>query len=462
MSDPEETATLKRHDEHHIHPWTDYTHKAALPLEAIVSGDGHYITTASGQRLLDGNGGGLSAVTLGYGNEEIADAIYGQVRKLQFYSHFGRFTAPPAAELAHRLAELAPAHINHAHFGTSGSIANETAIRLIHYYFNQAGLPDKKGIISFGGAYHGSSLLTASLTGIDYFKLGFDVLEEQIHRIPAPHPYTRPKGMALAAFTDQEIERLRALIEKVGSERIACMIAEPILAVGGVIVPPPDYYRRAQQLCAEFEVLFVADEVVTGFGRLGEYFASESVYGARPDVITVAKGLTSGYLPMSATLVSDEIYEALSAPNDHGGMLTHGFTNSGHPVSCVAALKVLEIIERDEINAHVKNVGAHFEDQLDSLWQLPSVGDVRGSHMIHAVELVADREAGVAFDYGVDIGNRVARHAQSRGVMIRPMQHVVILAPPITLDANEVDLLVGVVEESIAAAVADVAAEGLM
>jgi adenosylmethionine-8-amino-7-oxononanoate aminotransferase len=455
-------ATLDEQDAHHIHPWSDYADGDQQAVEAIVSGEGHYITNAAGQRLLDGNGGGLSAVTLGYGNTEIADAISTQVRSLQFYSHFGRFTAPPAAELAHRLAALAPSHINHAHFGTSGSIANETAIRFVQYYFNRTGRPDKKGIIAFESAYHGSSLLTASLTGIDFFKMGFDVLEENIHRIPAPHPYGRPDGMTLAEFGDQEIGRLRDKIEAVGPERIGCMIAEPILAVGGVIVPPPGYYRRAQELCAEFDILFIADEVVTGFGRLGEYFASDSVFGARPDVITLAKGLTSGYLPMSATLFSDEIYDVLSTPHPQGGMLTHGFTNSGHPVSCAAALKVIEIIARDEVNEHVKEVGPYFEKQLGTLWELPSVGDVRGSHMLNAVELVADRESGTAFDYNVDIGKRVAEHAQDRGVMIRPMQHVVILAPPITLDADEIDLLVEVLGESIQAAVADVAAEGLM
>ena len=448
---------LDDQDAHHIHPWTDFAHRAEDPVEAIVAGDGNYIVDAAGNRLLDGNGGGLSAVTLGYGNTEIADAIADQVRTLQFYSHFGRFTAPPAGALAERLAELAPSHINHSHFGTSGSIANETAIRFVHFYFNQTGRPEKKGIVAFAGAYHGSTVLTASLTGIDFFKLGFDTIEDAIHHIPAPHPYTRPEGMSLQQFEDGEIARLRVEIERIGPERLACMIAEPIMAVGGVIVPPPGYLRRAQEVCAEHDILFIADEVVTGFGRLGEWFASGSVYGARPDVITVAKGLTSGYLPMSATMVSDEIYDVLQVPQAPGAMLTHGFTNSGHPVSCAAALKVIEIIDRDDINGHVKRVGPYFEEQLETLWDLPTVGDVRGSHMIHAVELVADREKGIAFDYTADIGKRVARHAQARGVMIRPMQHVVILAPPITLTEPEVDRLVDVVRESIVAAAKDVA-----
>ena len=455
---PADDATLAQQDNHHIHPWTDFAQRDAAPLEAIISGDGLYITDEAGNRMLDGNGGGLNAVTLGYGIDEIADAVAEQMRTLQFYSHFGRFTAPPAAELAHTLAGLAPSHINHTHFGTSGSIANETAIRLVHYYFNQTGRPQKKGIIAFTGGYHGSTLLTASLTGIDFFKLGFDVLEDQIHHLPAPNPYGRPDGMSLEEFADGEIDRLRDLIEERGPENIACMIAEPILAVGGVIVPPPGYYRRAQELCSSYDILFIADEVVTGFGRLGEYFASQSVFGARPDVITVAKGLTSAYLPLSATLFSDEIFEVLEVPQAPGAMLTHGFTYSGHPVACAAGLKVIEIIERDEVCAHVRSVGPYFEKQLGELWEMPTVGDVRGSHMIHAVELVADRERGIPFDFSADIGRRVARHAQERGVMIRPMQHIVILAPPITITESEIDVLVGVVRESIDAATADIEA----
>ena len=281
---------INRDNAHHIHPWTDFAARATTPPEVIVSGKGPYIETASGTRLLDANGGGLSAVTLGYGNTEIADAIADQVRQLQFYSHFGQFTAPPAAELSAALARLAPAHINHAHFGTSGSIANETAIRLIHYYFNQIGKPDKKDVIALTRGYHGSTLLSASLTGIDFFRLGFDVLSERIHHLPDPNPYHRPAGSTVEEFCDAQIDGLRAKIEEVGPDRVACMIAEPIMAVGGVITPPPGYLRRAQAVCREYGVMFVTDEVVTGFGRLGEYFCAEPVFGARPDVITLRQG----------------------------------------------------------------------------------------------------------------------------------------------------------------------------
>ena len=452
---------INRDDAHHIHPWTDFAARATTPPEVIVSGKGPYIETASGTRLLDANGGGLSAVTLGYGNTEIADAIADQVRQLQFYSHFGQFTAPPAAELAAVLAGLAPAHINHAHFGTSGSIANETAIRLIHFYFNQLGKPDKKDVIALNRGYHGSTLLSASLTGIDFFRLGFDTLAERIHHLPAPDPYHRPAGSTVEEFCDAQIDGLRAKISEVGPDRVACMIAEPIMTVGGVVTPPPGYLRRAQAVCREHDVLFVADEVVTGFGRLGEYFCAEAVFGARPDVITCAKGLTSGYLPLSATLVSDEIHEVISVPQVPGGLLTHGFTYSGHPVVCAAALKVIEIMERDDVCGHVREVGPYFEEQLATLADIPMVGDIRGSHMINAVELVADRETRAPFAHSVDISRRIARHAQARGAMIRPMQNIVIIAPPIVLTRAEIDTLVKVLGDSIEATAKDLAAEGV-
>ena len=428
-----------------------------------MSGEGAYITQADGTRLLDGNGGGLSAVTLGYGITEIADAIADQVKTLQFYSHFGQFTAPPAAALTAALAERAPETLNRVHLGTSGSIANETAIRLIHYYFNRLGHPDKKGVIAFESAYHGSTLLTASLTGIDFFKLGFDVLRDSIHHVPAPNPYRRPPGTSIEDFEDSQIALLRSTIEEVGPERIACMIAEPILVVGGVIVPPPGYYARAQRLCADYDILFVADEVVTCFGRLGEYFSSEAVFGAKPDVITCAKGLTSGYLPLSAALFSDEMFDVIGTPQVSGGLLlTHGFTYSGHPASCAAALAVIDIMERDDVCGHVREVGPYFGRQLATLRDLPMVGDVRGSHMVHAVELVADRETGDLFDHGVDISKRIARHAQQRGVMLRPLRHIVIIAPPIILSRAEIDQLVGVLRESIEATADDLVREGVL
>lgn len=452
---------INLHDAHHIHPWTDFSARATMPPEVIVSGEGPHIETASGTRLLDANGGGLSAVTLGYGNTEIADAIADQVRRLQFYSHFGQFTAPPAAELSAALARLAPGHINHVHFGTSGSIANETAIRLVHYYFNQVGKRDKKDVIALTRGYHGSTLLSASLTGIDFFRLGFDTLGERIHHLPAPDPYHRPAGSTVEEFCDERIDGLRAKIEEVGPDRVACMIAEPIMAVGGIVVPPPGYLRRAQAVCSEYDVLFVADEVVTGFGRLGEYFSAEAVFGARPDVITCAKGLTSGYLPLSATLVSDEIHDVISVPQVPGGLLTHGFTYSGHPVVCAAALKVIEIMERDDICGHVRDVGPYFEEQMATLGDIPMVGDIRGSHMIHAVELVADRATRQPFDHSVAISKRIARHAQARGAMIRPMQHIAIIAPPIVLNRGEIDTLVSVLGDSIEATAKDLAAEGV-
>ena len=446
--------------DHNIHPWTDFATFKEEGSEVMAEADGVYVYNAEGERYMDGIGG-LWCVNIGYGRDEMAQAIADQVRRIPYYSTFTHLTTPPAAELAAKLAEVAPASINHVFYGTGGSMANDTAIRVIHFYFNRLGKPEKKKIISRVDAYHGSTYLAMTLTGVKSNHVGFDLAPGLVHYIPAPHTYRRPDGMSVEAFCDEKVADLENKILELGPENVACFIAEPIMGGGGVIVPPPGYHARTKAVCEKYEVLYISDEVVTGFGRLGHFFASEPVFGFTPDIITSAKGLTSGYIPHSATLFSDAIYEVISVPQEEGALFTHGFTYAGHPVSCAAGLKNIEIIEREDLCGHVREVGPYFEARLGELLTLPLIGDVRGKQFMMCVEAVKNKETREVFEADAKIGARITRHCQSRGLLVRPLGHMNVLSPPLTLTRAQIDTLVDILRESIIATQNDLVRENL-
>ena len=308
------TPDLWRKDRDHcIHPWTDFSTFKEKGSDIIAESEGAYVIDSDGDRYLDGIGG-LWCVNIGYGRQEMAEAIAEQAKQLCYYSTFGHIASPPAATLAAKLAQLAPGSLNHVFFGTGGSMANETAIRVIHFYFNRLGKKSKKHIISRVDGYHGSTYLTMSMTGVAFDHIGFDIIKDFIHHIPAPNVYRRPPGVSVEQFCDQKVADLENKILELGPENVACFIAEPIMGAGGVIVPPPGYHRRTWEVCKKYEVLYISDEVVTAFGRLGEIFATEAVFDVRPDILICAKGIASGYLPLGATLFSDEIYDVISVP----------------------------------------------------------------------------------------------------------------------------------------------------
>ena len=456
-----DTEDLWRKDrDHAIHPWTDFSSFKEEGSLVIAESEGCYVFDSDGNKYLDGIGG-LWCVNIGYGRDEMAQAIAEQARRITYYSTFGHLTTPPAAELAAKLAELAPGSLNHVFFGTGGSMSNDTSIRIIHYYFNRLGKSTKKKIISRTDAYHGSTYLAMSMTGIEYDHQGFDLAPELVHHIPNPNPYRRPDGMSMEEFCDEKVADLRNAIETLGAENVACFIAEPIMGAGGVIVPPPGYHKKTREVCDEYEVLYISDEVVTGFGRLGEFFASEPVFDFIPDVINCAKGISSGYLPLSATILSDEIYEVISVPQSQGAIFTHGFTYSGHPVCCAAGLKNIEIMERDDICGHVKEVGPYLESKMAELKRYPIVGDVRGKSFMMCVENVANQETKALLPEEAQIGERIAQHCQNRGVIVRPIGHLNVMSPPLTMTKSEVDLLVGTLAESIEATMEDLKKESL-
>ena len=456
-----DTQDLWRKDrDHNVHPWTDFATFKDQGSLVVAESDGCYVYDSEGARYLDGIGG-LWCVNIGYGNEEMAQAIAEQARRMTYYSTFGHITTPPAAELAAKLAELAPAPLNHVFFGTGGSMSNDTAVRIIHFYFNRLGKKNKKKIIARTDGYHGSTYLAMSMTGVAFDHQGFDLAPDLVRHIPSPNPYRRPEGMSIEAFCDEKVADLENAILDLGPENVAAFIAEPVMGAGGVIVPPPGYHRRTKEVCEKYEVLYISDEVVTGFGRLGHFFASEAVFDFVPDIITCAKGLSSGYLPLSGAIFSDDIYDVISVPQSEGALFTHGFTYSGHPVCCAAGLKNIEIMERDDICGHVREVGPYLEEQLATLRDLPIVGDVRGKQFMMCVENVADRETRALLPDEAAVGNRIAAHAQKRGLIVRPIAHLNVLSPPLTMTKRQVDELVGVLRESIIETMGDLRREGI-
>lgn len=446
---------------HFLHPFTDHRRMHKTGARIIERAEGIYLWDSDGNKLLDGMAG-LWCVNVGYGRKEIARAIAEQAEKMVYYSSFGHHTSVPAAELAHKLAALAPDTLNHIQFGTGGSMANDTAIRMIHFYFNRLGKKTKKKIITRHDGYHGSTYLAMSLTGIDFDHQGFDIIDDGlIHRISSPNTYRRPDGLSLDAFCDELVNELDHKINQLGAENVAAFIAEPIMGAGGVIVPPPGYHARMLEVCRKYEVLYIADEVVTAFGRLGHFFASEDVFGMVPDIITSAKGLSSAYAPLSATILSDEFYDVISEPPSDGTLLTHGFTYSGHPVCCAAALKNIEIMQREDLCGHIREVGPYLEQQLATLSDLDIVGDVRGSHFMMCVENVANKDTKALLAPEIQVGNRIADAAQKRGVLVRPIAHLNVLSPPLILDQDQIDTLVSVLREAIVEVMDDLTREGV-
>ena len=430
---------------HIIHPWSDLGSDAESMI--IESGKGIHVFDNEGNRYLDAISG-MWCVNLGYGNKEMAKAISDQCVQLAYYTPFGAMTSPPSIQLAHELSQLTPGDLNCFQFTNGGSTAVESAIRFVHYYFNCLGQPEKKHIIYRENAYHGSTYLTASLNGKKCDRSYFDYVTDIVHSTGDPNPYKRPEGMSIEDFCDLKVNELRDKIIEIGPDKVACFIAEPVMGSGGVIVPPRGYHQKTLDVCREFDVLYIADEVVTAFGRLGHYFASEDVFGMVPDIITVAKGITSGYQPLGAAIISEKLVNRISGTSaSEKSYYTNGFTYSGHPVTCAAALKYLEIMKRDKINDHVREVGAYFMKRLETLKEFSIVGDVRGLCLMACVEcVVSDNE-----EENIAVAQRVDEFCQEKGLIVRPYENLCILSPPLIIDKAGADQIVDILKESIIA-----------
>ncbi len=441
-----QTPELKRADNQFIHPWDDFVKLGDHRRTLLSEGDGVYVYDSEGKRLLDAPAG-MWCVNVGHGRKEIAQAVYDQIMALPYVSPWSMATGP-AAEFAAAVAAEAPGDLNHVFFTTCGSTAVDSALRFVQFYNNLRGKPAKKHIIAQRRGYHGSTYLGGSVSGKERDKSHLDFETRLVHHIDAPHPLTKPDGMSDAEFLDACVGNLERMIDEIGSDLCAVFVAEPILASGGVIVPPEGYHARCLEVCRQHDMLYLSDEVVTAFGRLGHCFASKDVFGIEPDIITTAKGLTSGYIPMGAFIVSDRLIDEIKSHGGDSAVFSNGFTYSGHPVAAAAGLANLAIMRREKLFERARETGPYLQQQLQSLRELPIVRDVRGLGLMACVEcewregdndLATDRE----------IGNLIDRHCQALGLIVRPLINMCVMSPPLTITREQIDELVAILRRGI-------------
>ena len=423
-----------------LHPLTDFVRYAEEGPHTIVRGNGVQVEDADGRRYIEGVSG-LWSISLGFGQQRLADAAYKQFMELSSYHIFRGKSHPRAVELADRLLSIAPAPMSKVFFANSGSEANDTAVKLVWYYNNALNRPKKKKIISRLGSYHGVTVASGSMTGIDRIHAGFDLpLPGFLYTdCPAYWKCGLP-GESEGDFVERLARNLEALIERQGPETIAAFIAEPIMGVGGVILPPAGYFERITPILKRHEILFIVDEIITGFGRLGCMFGSEA-FGLRPDILTCAKGLSSGYLPISAVMINEDIWEACFRQSRKSVVFGHGFTTSAHPVSAAVAIETLRLFDELDIPGNVKRNAPILQEGLHLLSKHPLVGDARGKAFIGAVELVRNKDTKEAFDPAADIGLFVERRCLSHGVILRALGDTIAIAPPLIADDGAIETI---------------------
>jgi len=439
--------------DHLMHPSTHMGAHARgeTPARTMVSGDGVFITDTAGRTSLDAFAG-LYCVNVGYGRQKIIDAISSQASKLAYYHAYAGHGTEPSVALSKMIIDRAPEHMSRVYFGLSGSDANETNIKLVWYYQNILGRPEKKKIISRWRAYHGSGIMTGSLTGLEQFHVMFDLPRAPILHTDAPFYFRRAdRTLSEEQFSQNCADRLEQLILDEGPDTVAAFIGEPLLGTGGIVPPPAGYWARIQAVLEKYDVLFIADEVVTGFGRLGSMFGSGH-YGLKPDLITIAKGLTSAYLPLSASIISDKVWQVLVRGSDQFGAISHGWTYSAHPIAAAAGVANLELVDELGLVDNARNVGAYFRDELaKAVSGHPNVGDVRGDGLMAAVELVDDKDDRTFFAPKKLVGQQVAAAMLKRGVIARalPQGDIIGFAPPLCLTREEADKIVVATAEAI-------------
>lgn len=424
---------------HYFHPVIPIRAHEERGVTILQSGKGVFLTDIEGNELLDGFAG-LWCVNAGYGHEAVVEAAAEQMRRLPYATGYFHFGSEPAIELAAKLAELSPGDLDHVFFTLGGSDSVDTVIRMVRYYFNARGETSKKQFIALEKGYHGSSSNGAGLTALPVFHDKFDLPMQWQHHIPSPYPY-RNSAQSDEEIIAQGVANLKAKVEELGADNVAAFIMELVQGSGGVIVPPDGYAKAMQDTCRELGILFIVDEVITGFGRTGPMFGCEHE-DLTPDFLTTAKGLTSGYAPMGAVFVSDKIYQTMADAAPDGTPFGHGFTYSGHPVSAAVALEVIKLYENGLID-NSKKVGAYFESQLKTLLDHPMVGDVRSKGLLAAVEIVTDKTSKTKPTKQMNVASRLAAAGYQNGLIFRAFADDVIgLAPPICITEQEVDLLI--------------------
>ncbi len=418
---------------HPVAPWR--THEERGPT-VLASGQGSWLTDAKGHQLLDAFAG-LWCVNVGYGQESVVQAAAQQMRTLPYATGYFHFGSEPAIRLADKLVQITPASLTRVYLTLGGSESVDAAVRFIVQYYNALGKPSKKHFISLERGYHGSSSTGAGLTALPVFHRGFDLPLPTQHYIPSPNPYRHADGADPEALIASSVAALRAKVAELGADNVAAFFCEPIQGSGGVIIPPKGWLKAMRAATRELDILFVVDEVITGFGRTGPMFACDAE-GVEPDLLTMAKGLTAGYVPMGATMMSEKVYAAIADGAPAGAPIGHGATYSGHPVSAAVALEVLRLYEEGGVLANGQRVAKHFAAGLDALRSHPLVGDSRHRGLLGALELVSDKASKRGFDASLGLADRIFRTGYRNGLVFRSFgDHILGFAPALTFSEDE-------------------------
>jgi len=445
---------------HFLHPFTDHQALASRGVRVITRGDGLYVWDSEGQRIFDAMSG-LWCVNVGYGQTALIDAAMQQMRALPYYNAFFQTTTPPATALAERLAALSPPQFRHVFFSGSGSEANDTNIRLAHRYWDLMGEPERKVIISRLNAYHGSTIAAASLGGMAAMHAQGGLPIPGIVHIDQPHYWAHrdgaAKGLSREEFGLVAAGWLEEKIAAVGAGQVAAFIAEPVQGAGGVIVPPSTYWPEIQRICERHGILLISDEVVCGFGRTGQWWGCET-YGTKPDLMTFAKGVTSGYVPLGGVMVGERVARVLI---ERGGEFEHGYTYSGHPVACAVGLANLELLEQQGLVQRVReDTGPYLAEQLAALQDHPMVGEVQSCGLMAAIQLSRDPSTRAAFQAKHGIGMVCRKHCFDSGLVMRAVGDRMIVAPPLIITREQIDEMFALVRQALARTYAEARAAG--
>ena len=441
---------IKDYDnQYFLHPWEDCSNNNS-DYKIINNSNGIYLFDENGKKYIDGPGG-MWCVNLGYGRKEIAQEIAKQCEKLPYFSPWFS-TAEPSALLAKKLASLTPKDLNTVFFTTCGSTALDSAVRFVHYYFNCINKSEKKTIIAREKGYHGSTLLSASISGKERDKRVLDTIDNGIKFLSNVNPNLKG-DITEEEWCNQKVTELENTIIEIGPNKVAAFVAEPILASGGVIIPPKGYHKKTYNICKKYDVLYISDEVVTAFGRLGHWFSSEDVFDFIPDIITCAKGLTSGYIPMGAMIISDSLINNIkNSSNNYDLLFSNGFTYSGHPIASAAALKTIEIMEKEKILDHVRDITPYFQSRLKKLGEKHEcISDARGIGLLGCLEgysnpLLDDKKR-LEIDH--QFGTMIDKAAEKRGLLVRPIINMCVFSPPLIITKTEIDLMFNILDDAV-------------
>ncbi len=420
---------------HQLHPFSDHNVLAQRGARIIVRGEGIYLWDSEGNKFLDGLAG-IGNVALGYGREELIEAAASQMRELAFYNHHFGMVTTPSIELAEKLAELTPNGLNHVFFASSGSEALDTVVRLARHYWQLKGEPERKILIGRDLAYHGSTMASISLGGMPHMQDQEDLPLPFFEHVASPYWYGNGGDMTLEEYGLVAARSLEDKIKEVGAHRVAAFVAEPVQGAGGLRIPPATYWPEIRRICRDYGILFVADEVLCGFGRTGNWFGCQT-YDLEPDMLTFAKAVTSGYVPLSGVMIGERVSSALF---EAGRAFYHGFTNSGHPVACAVALENIRIIEDEKIIEQVReDTGPYLAEKMGALAAHPLVGEVRSVGLLGAIELVSNKDTRERFDQNLKVGETYNEHCIKLGLAMREIGDTILFAPPLITTREQID-----------------------